>query len=59
MFGSGDCGIIGISGSCQQKAKQNAQNNEKLGEHAISLGQDNQQLANATDAKFFRVSKEL
>ena len=59
MFGSGDCGIMGIFGSCQEKAKQNARNIEKLGEYAISLGQNIQQLANATDAKFFRVSKEL
>ena len=32
MFGSGDCGIMGTFGSCQEKAKQNAQNNEKLEE---------------------------
>ena len=30
MFGSGDCGIMGIFGSCQEKAKQNARNIEKL-----------------------------
>ena len=59
MFGSGDFGIMGIFGSCQEKAEQNAQNFEKLGEYAISLGQNIQQLANATDANFFRVSKEL
>ena len=59
MFGSGDCGIMGIFGSCQAKAKQNARNIEKLGEYAISLGENIQQLANSTDAKFFRVSKEL
>ena len=53
MFGSGDCGILGIFGSCQEKAKQNAWNIEKLGEYAISLGQNIQQLANTTDAKFF------
>ena len=56
MFGSGDCGIMGIFGSCQEKAKQNARNIEKLGEYAISLCQNIQQLANATAAKFFRVS---
>ena len=59
MFGSADCGIMGIFGSCQKQAKQNAQNIEKLGEYAISLGQNIQQLANATGSKFLRVSKEL
>ena len=59
MFGSGDCGIMGTFGTCQEKAKQNAQNIEKLGKYAISLDQNIQQLANATDAKIFRVSKEL
>ena len=59
MFGSGDSRIMGVFGSCQEKAKQNAWNIEKLGEYAISLGQNIQQLANTTDAKFFRVSKEL
>ena len=59
MFGTGDCGIMGIFGSCQEKAKQNAHNIEKLGDYAISLAQNIQQLENATCAKFFRVSKEL
>ena len=55
MFGSVDCGVMGFFGSCQKKAKQNAQNLEKLGECAISLGNNIQQLANTTDEKFFRV----
>ena len=59
MFGSGDCGLMGIFGSCHEKAKQNARNIEQLGKYAISLGDNIQQLANSTDSKFFRVSKDL
>ena len=58
-FCSGKCGIMGIFGSCLEKAKQNAQNIEKPGEFAISLDQNIEQLAKAMNAKFFRVSKEL
>ena len=60
MFGaSDDCGIMGIFGSCQEKAKTNAKNIEKLGKYAIAIGYNLQQLANETDEKFFRVSKDL
>ena len=54
-FGYGDCGIKGIFGSCQEKAKQNAQNIKKLGDYAISLGHAT---TGKRNAKFFRVSKE-
>ena len=47
MFGaSDDCGIMGIFDSCQEKAKTNAQNIEKLGKYAIAIGDNLQQLAN-------------
>ena len=59
MFGSGDCGILGFFVSSQEKAKQDAQNIEKLGYYANSLAPKIQELPNATDAEFFRVSKEL
>ena len=60
MFGaSDDCGSMGIFGSCQEKAKTNAKNIEKLGKYAITIGDNLQQLANETDGKFFGVSKDL
>ena len=60
MFGaSDDCGILGIFGSCQEKAKTNAKNIEKLGKNAIVIGDNIQQLGNETDEKFFRVPKVL
>ena len=60
MFGaSDDCGVMGIFGSCQEKAKTKAKNIEKLGKYAIAIGDRLQQLANATDENFFCVSKDL
>ena len=56
---SDDCGIMGIFGYCQEKAKTNAKNIEKLGKYAIAIGDNLQQLANSTDEKVFRVSKDL
>ena len=55
---SDDCGIIGIFGSCQEKAQTNAKDIEKLGKYAIAIGTNKQQLANATDLKCFRISKD-
>ena len=49
----------GHFGSSQEKAKTNAKNTEKSGKYAIAIGDNLQQLANATDEKFFRVSKDL
>ena len=59
MFGSGYCGKMGNLGCCQGKPEQNVQNIEKLGRYAITMGQSTQLLANATDAKYFRVCKDL
>ena len=65
LFGTGiifgaskDCGKMVIFGCCQEKAKTNARNIEKLGEYAITLGDNLQQLANSTDQKF-RSAKDL
>ena len=39
MFGaSDDCGITGVFGSCQEKAKTNAKNIGYLGKYAIAIG---------------------
>ena len=60
MFGAlDDCGIMGIFGSCREKAKTNAKNIEKLGKYAIAIGDNLQHLAKETDENFFRVSKDL
>ena len=45
--------------SCQEKAKTNAKNIEKLGKYTIATGDNSQQLANETDEKFFRAAKDL
>ena len=63
MFGaSDDCGIMGIFGFCQEKAQKAqtiAKNIEKWKEYAIAIGDNLQDLANATDENFFRVSKDF
>ena len=56
MFGCGNSGLMGVFGSCQENANQNAQNIDKMGKYAISLSDNIQELAISTDSKFFRVS---
>ena len=54
MFGaSKDGGIMGIFGSCQEKATTNARNIEKLGKFAIALEHNLEQLSNSTNQHFF------
>ena len=43
----------------KEKAKTNAKNIEKLGKYTIAIRDNSQQLANETDEKFSRVSKDL
>ena len=57
MFRASDnCGIMGIFGSRHEKAQTNAKNIEKSGKWTIAIADNLQQLANATDEIFFRVS---
>ena len=58
-LGSGSCGLRGIFGSCHDRAKQNAQNIEKLAEFTESLTQDVFKLRNGVNDKFFMVTTEL
>ena len=58
-LGSGSCGLRGIFGSCHDRAKQNANNIEKLAEFTESLTQDVFKLRNEVNDKFFMVTTEL
>ena len=58
-LGSGSCGLRGIFGSCHDRAKQNAQNIEKLAEFTESPTQDVFKLRNEVNDKFFMVTTEL
>ena len=58
-LGSGSCGLRGIFGSCHDRAKQNANNIEKLAEFTESLTQDVFKLRNEVNDKFSMVTTEL
>ena len=58
-LGSGSCGLRGIFGSCHDRAKQNANNIEKLAEFTESLTQDVFKLRNEVNDNFFMVTTEL
>ena len=65
LFGSGislgsvSCRLRGFFGSCQDRAKQNAQNFEKLAEFTESLTKDVFKLRNEVNDNFFMVTTEL
>ena len=65
LFGSGialgtrECGIRGIFGSCQERAKQNAANIEQMAELTESLAEDVFKLRSDVNDKFFMVTTEL
>ena len=65
LFGSGlalgscSCGLRGVFGSFHDRAKQNANNIEKLAEFTESLTQDVFKLRNEVNDKFFMVTTEL
>ena len=58
-LGTGECGLGGISGSCQERAKQNAANIEKLSEFTDFLAEDVFKLRNEVNENFFSVTTEL
>ena len=59
MGQSEGCGLKGIFGSCQDRAKVNAQNIANLADFADELALDVHRLRTDSNEKFFMVSKEL
>ena len=58
-LGTGSSGLGGIFGSCHDRAKQNAQNIEKIAEFTENLTQDVFKLQNEVNDKFFMVATEV
>ena len=58
-LGTGECGLRGIFGSCQEHAIQNAANMEKLSEFTEFLAEDVSKLRNEVNEKFFMVTTEI
>ena len=58
-LGTGECGLRGISGSCQERAKQNAANIEKLSEFTDFLAEYVFKLQNEVNEKFFTLTTEV
>ena len=59
MGNGGGCGLSGIFGSCQDRAKENAANIDRLYSFTSSLTDYVMQIKTATDEKFFLVGNEL
>ena len=59
MGGSGNCGLSGIFGSCQDQAKTNAANIDHLGTITIILADHVTKMKTDTDQKFFLVGNKL
>ena len=58
-LGAGDCGLRGIFGSCQERAKQNAANIEQIATFTESLAEDVFKLRSDVNDNFFMVTTEL
>ena len=59
MGNGGGCGLSGIFGSCQDRAKENAANIDRLHSFTSSLTDYVMQIKTATGEKFFLVGNEL
>ena len=59
MGNGGGCGLSGIFGSCQDRAKENAANIDRLYSFTSSLTDYVMQMKTGTDEKFFLVGNEL
>ena len=58
-LGAGDCGLRGIFGSCQERAKQNAAKIEQIAKFTESVAEDVFKLRSDVNDKFFKVTTEL
>ena len=58
-LGTGECGLRGFFGSCQEHAKQNAANVEKLSEFTEFLAEDVFKLRNEVNESFLWLRRNL
>ena len=59
MGNSGGCGLIGIFGSCQDQAQENAKNIETLEQYSMALTDYVSEIETSSNEKFFAISNEL
>ena len=59
MVGGKECGVMGIFGSCQERAKANAENIRELQKFSSYLANYVEQIQTNSEEKFFLISSEL
>ncbi len=59
MGNSNNCGLSGIFGTCQDDAKKNAENIERLHDFSKRLTDYVQEIQSESNSKFFQISNEL
>ena len=59
MGNSGGCGLMGIFGSCQDQAQENAKNIETLEQYSMALKDYVSEIETSSNEKFFAISNEL
>lgn len=59
LGGQGSCGLLGIFGTCQDKAKINAENIVRVAEYSEQIGTFVTKIKNEVNDKFYLVSDEL
>ena len=59
MGSSDSCGILGVFGSCQDKARANAKSIESLEKYSMALTDYVSEIETSSNQKFFAISNEL
>ena len=59
LVGNSECGLFGFFGSCQEQAKENAENIMRLADFSEAVATDLHRLRTNTNKFFFLVSEEL